>query len=318
MKNKKQSRKKRARRAEQQLEQALRRQNLNAKKTADVQPAARSSATAHPLVLQPVALASGATAGAASWGGFRLPLFSKPAPAAPAALVRPKPRKNLLMQLPAARRRSAALLWWSLPVVAIGGWYYPYLGFLMLLCMIAPFVVGLVRGRYWCGWMCPRGAFFDYIMGRFSRNKSAPAWLRSKPFRIGMMIFLMGMMGTQITLAWPDPVAIGRVFIMLLSVTTVVGIVLAMLYKPRTWCSFCPMGTLTSWVSRGKRPLTVASACRNCSACAKVCPMDLTPQRPDHTHADCIKCTRCVELCPWKSLSFEQQQPQTAEQSLAA
>lgn len=186
----------------------------------------------------------------------------------------------------------------------IGGWFYPYLGFAMIFCMLAPVVVSAVRGRYWCGWVCPRGSFFDYVMGRFSRNKPAPTWLRSRYFRIGMLIFLMTMMTVQIGRAWPDPQAIGRVFIMLLTVTTVVGIGLALAYKPRTWCSFCPIGTMSSWLAHGKQSLVVSNTCRNCSACAKLCPMGLNPQQVDGSHADCIKCAICVTRCPSQALTF--------------
>ncbi len=220
--------------------------------------------------------------------------------------------KATKLMLP-ARRRSAAIIWWSLPIVAIGGWFYPYLGFLMLLCMAAPVVIGAIRGRFWCGWVCPRGSFFDYVMSRFSRNKPAPKWLRSKAFRRGVLIFLMSMMTVQLTLAWPNPQAIGRVFIMLLTVTTLVGIGLAVAYKPRTWCTFCPMGTMASWVSRGKRPLNInPSACTSCSACSKLCPMYLNPSQPDPSHAACIKCEQCVARCPRKALSFDAQPDQAA------
>ncbi len=218
--------------------------------------------------------------------------------------AQPARRRNAMCFLPPARRRGAALLWWGLPLFAIGGWFYPYLGFVMIFCMLAPVVVSTVRGRYWCGWVCPRGSFFDYVMGRFSRNKPAPQWLRSRNFRIGMLIFLMTMMAVQISNAWPDPQAIGRVFILLLTVTTVAGIGLALAYKPRTWCSFCPMGTMSSWFAHGKQALVVSDACRNCSACATLCPMGLTPQQVDSTHADCIKCTICVTRCPPKALTF--------------
>ncbi len=213
-------------------------------------------------------------------------------------------RSPIHLMLP-TRRRSAGLLWWFLPIVAIAGWFYPYLGFLMLICMMAPLIVATFRGRYWCGWMCPRGAFLDYIMARFSRNKPAPAWLRSTSFRVGALIFLMSAMSFQLVHAWPNPQAIGRVFITLLTVTTVVGIGLAIAYKPRTWCGFCPMGTLSSWISLGKKPLTVASSCRDCSACAKLCPMTLTPHKQDtQSRANCIKCAQCVTRCPQKALAF--------------
>jgi polyferredoxin len=223
---------------------------------------------------------------------------------------KPTRRRSAIHFLLPARRRSAAVIWWFLPIVMLGGWFFPYLGLLMLGCMVGSFAFAKYIGRYWCGWMCPRGSFFDYIIGRFSRNKTAPAWMHSTTFRIGALIFLMGMMSVQLTLAWPDPQAIGRVFIMLLTVTTVVGIGLGLTYKPRSWCSFCPMGTMAGWSAQGnKRTVTVdANMCNNCSACAKVCPMDLSPQKGEQLHTSCITCEQCVTRCPKKALSFKSAQ----------
>jgi polyferredoxin len=154
--------------------------------------------------------------------------------------------------------------------------------------------------------MCPRGSFFDYVMGRLGRQRAAPSWMQSTAFRVGALVFLMAMMTVQLVLAWPDPQAIGRVFILLLTVTTVVGIGLALVYKPRTWCTVCPMGTMAGWAAKGnKRTLQVdAAACTSCSACAKLCPMGLTPQQPDQAHASCITCEICVSRCPRKALSL--------------
>jgi polyferredoxin len=220
---------------------------------------------------------------------------------------KPARRRSATDFLVPARRRSAAWIWWLLPAVMISGWFFPYLGLLMLICMVASFAFAHKVGRYWCGWMCPRGSFFDYIMGRVSRNRSAPAWMRSTGFRVGALVFLMGLMTMQLTFAWPDPQAIGRVFILLLTVTTVVGIGLALAYKPRTWCSVCPMGTMASWAAKShKRALRVdAQACSSCAACAKLCPMELTPQQPEQPNASsCITCEICVSRCPRKALSF--------------
>jgi len=225
-----------------------------------------------------------------------------------AALTAQKRKKPVIMPLSPARKRGAALLWWLLPVVMFGGWFYPYLGYLLLICMVGPLIVASMKGRYWCGWICPRGSFLDYIMARFSRNKPVPAWLKSNPFRIGMIIFLMGMLGTQSYLVWPNLEAIGFVFIKILTITTVVAIVGALLYRPRTWCTFCPVGTMSSWLSHGKKPLTVSNACKGCSACAKVCPMDIEPHKASHAHADCLKCERCIDRCPPKALSFAKNQ----------
>jgi ferredoxin-type protein NapH len=210
--------------------------------------------------------------------------------------------------IPTARLRSAALLWWLLPAFLVVGWFYPIIGLFLLVCMAAPVAVATVQGRSWCGWACPRGSFFDYIMERFSRNKPAPAWLRRKPFRLGVLTFMMTMVAIQVTLAWPNFEAIGRFFITMLAITTVVGIGLALAYRPRTWCTICPSGTMASWFARGKKPLNVNSACKSCSICAKVCPMDLTPHEADPSHADCIKCERCIQRCPPKALAFGTEQ----------
>ena len=201
-------------------------------------------------------------------------------------------------------RNSAMYLWWFVPIVAIGGWFFPYLGLFVIACMFAPVLVAIKRGRHWCGWLCPRGALFDGVMSRISPKRKIPAVMRSKGFRLGAMLVLMGMMVVQLILAWPDPAAMSRVFVLLLGVTTLAGIILSLVYRPRTWCSFCPMGTMANWLSHGKRPLSISESCRNCNACARVCPMSLTPQTVDATHADCLKCNRCVEKCPHQSISF--------------
>ena len=41
-----------------------------------------------------------------------------------------------------------------------------------------------------------------------------------------------------------DAKYIGLVFWQMCMVTSFIGVVLAVMYKPRTWCAFCPMGTI--------------------------------------------------------------------------
>jgi polyferredoxin len=108
----------------------------------------------------------------------------------------------------------------------------------------------------------------------------------------------------------------GRVFWNIILMTTVVGVVLSFIYAPRTWCSFCPMGTLSSWVAPKHVPLPrvftricVDSSCEmKCKMCARVCPMQLTPYESrangvGYLHADCLKCEKCVKACPTKVIS---------------
>ncbi len=102
-----------------------------------------------------------------------------------------------------------------------------------------------------------------------------PRWLRGAVVRAGVIIFLMSMLTYQILRLWPDPYAIGRFFVVLLTVTTVVGAFMALVLHQRAWCSICPIGSLSSWVGRNRYQLTMdKTPCIDCGLCAKTCPIN--------------------------------------------
>ncbi len=118
----------------------------------------------------------------------------------------------------------------------------------------------------------------------FSRCRATPAWMPSKWFRYGFLIFFLAMFGNilyqtwkvyggatlnqAVTLfwtfrvpwdwaytagsspAWAAQYAFGFYSLMLTS--ALLGLILMALYRPRTWCSFCPMGTMTQLICRLK------------------------------------------------------------------
>ena len=51
-------------------------------------------------------------------------------------------------------------------IILMGGWYYPLLGYFMPLCMFLGIGMGILKGRKWCNWLCPRGSFFDALIKR--------------------------------------------------------------------------------------------------------------------------------------------------------
>lgn len=204
-------------------------------------------------------------------------------------------------------------LYWILLVYLVVGYFYPVIGFLAVICMIAPVAFAVSRGRWWCGNACPRGSFYDRVLSKYSPHKPIPEFVRTKEFRIFMVMFIFTMFGVQMYRAWGDWAAMGRVFWIIILITTIVGVGLSFVYAPRTWCSFCPMGTLSSWVTprRDKFPeryrrIFVGELCTTkCKLCSAVCPMQLKPygSRNNITgfiHPDCIKCERCVDGCPLK------------------
>lgn len=207
--------------------------------------------------------------------------------------------------------RKCYSLYWILLIYLLAGYFYPVIGFLALICMVAPVAFAVRRGRWWCGNGCPRGNFYDRVLSKYSPHRPIPRFVRTRGFRIFMVMFIFTMFGVQMYRAWGDWDAMGRVFWTIILITTIVGITLSFIYAPRTWCSFCPMGTLSSWVTprRGKLPqgyrrIIVGERCTTrCKLCSAVCPMQLKPyeSRGDADgllHPDCIKCGRCTGGCP--------------------
>jgi polyferredoxin len=195
-------------------------------------------------------------------------------------------------------------------ILLAAGWYLPLIGYFIPLCMVAGVGMATVRGRQWCNWYCPRGSFADTYLKLISPGKKIPALLRTTAFRLGVLAFLMLMLTIQIVRLWPDGFAIGGFFIVLLTVTTIIGIILSIVYHQRSWCSICPIGSLSSWVGKNKHQLKIDSeSCIRCKACAKTCPMGLAPVEMKESvemcyKGDCLKCGLCIATCPKDALSF--------------
>jgi ferredoxin-type protein NapH len=192
-------------------------------------------------------------------------------------------------------------------IVSIGGLWYPALGYFILLIFAAIFLISPFRGRWFCGNLCPRGSFVDFWVDKISRKKKIPGTLRSLRVRLPIFFLLMGFMGYRITgiLGNLDTFEkIGMVFVTMCLVTTAVAVLLGIYLSPRTWCSFCPMGTVQRLIGGNKYPLKLAKErCINCSKCDKACPMQLKIREND-IKPDCIKCGRCVSACPRYALHF--------------
>jgi ferredoxin-type protein NapH len=180
-----------------------------------------------------------------------------------------------------------------------------------IVCMIAPIVVSLFKGRFWCGNLCPRGSFYDHVVSKFSSNKKVPKFLKSNLFRAVMVIFMISMFSLGIYKNWGDFYGIGMVFYRIIVVTTVIGIVLSLFYNHRTWCHFCPMGTIASVISRfrkSKKVLQISSACVSCKLCERKCPLGIVPYDYKGNilgHPDCIQCGKCVNVCPKKAIGYD-------------
>ncbi|MPM32010.1 hypothetical protein SDC9_78568 [bioreactor metagenome] len=193
-----------------------------------------------------------------------------------------------------AKRWSDYLWIWS-GVYLILGFFNILAAWLGLLCFVIPLAVSAAGGgKSYCNQYCGRGQLFTLLGGRWklSRNHPLPAVLRGKAFRYGFLAFFLIMFGNMlfstylvfegarelgqaVTLLWTlrvpwhwaYPVAVtpwvaqfsfGFYSVMLTS--TLLGFVSMLLFKPRAWCVYCPMGTMTQLICRAKAGDTLPPA----------------------------------------------------------
>jgi len=239
-------------------------------------------------------------------------------PAVKALPLDRKERRAQAIRAQKTRRLKQVILGTAFLVLLGAGWLYPLVGYFIPVCMLLGIGLAAFKGRNWCDWLCPRGSFEDSLLARISPQRPIPRVFRTLPMRLGVIALLMGMLTFQIIRLWPDPWAIGGFFVLLLSITTAVGVGLGLIFHQRTWCYVCPIGTMSNWVGKNRRPLLLdPERCMECQLCARTCPMQLAPvalkEQGFMPHrGDCLKCSLCVGNCPSGALTFLPPQKQAA------
>ncbi|MDH5298500.1 MAG: 4Fe-4S binding protein [Desulfobulbaceae bacterium] len=220
--------------------------------------------------------------------------------------------KNTISASGKKRRSRQWILLWLVPITISLGWKYPLIGYTVPLVMLAGMIGSFYRGRYVCGNLCPRGGFLERILAPMSRNRRIPEFVRSASFRGTAFVLLMGFMLYR-GLQQPTSLAHwGYVFWTMCVVTTVVAVLLAILIHPRTWCSFCPMGTMQNVIGGTKGQLLIeADLCKGCKLCEKSCSFTLAivanKEKGYLPERDCLKCSECINVCPTKALHWPEE-----------
>ncbi len=195
---------------------------------------------------------------------------------------------------------------WGLGLIMVTvlalGWRFPILGFIVPAAMAAGIGGGVLRGRWVCGNLCPRGSFLDSWFGLVASNRSLPAMLRNTRLRWAVVAVLMSFMAYRLAQnpgAWQHW---GRVFWQMCMVTTLAALALGLRYSARSWCAVCPVGTMAGTLGAGKYQLQVDASCKACGICEQACPMQLSiasyRQGGVQQEQDCIKCSACHSVCP--------------------
>lgn len=220
--------------------------------------------------------------------------------------------------------------WIVTVLIAIGGLWEPKLGLAVLFIMAGLIATAFVNGRYWCGNICPHGSLFDKIILPISANKKIPKIFKSKSFIVGFFLFFMFNFIRKIVNvsqywgSYDFLDKLGSLFSNTYLMVLIVGGALAIFLNSRTWCQFCPMGTMQKLshslgkklgitkITEKKITISDKDKCLKCGKCAKVCPFQLEPYKEfsdknQFDNIDCIKCNTCVANCPVKVLSLEKE-----------
>ena len=193
-------------------------------------------------------------------------------------------------------------LWIVTPIYLGLGFFNIAFAWLGLIFFCLPLFISIFGGgKLYCNRCCDRGQFLG-LLGKklkLSRNRPTPRWTRSKWFRYGFLIFFFAMFFQMLWVTylvgsgaanlqefvklfwtfqvpwnwayhgglapWVAQFAFGFYSLMLTS--TLIGIIVMVIFQPRTWCVFCPMGTMTQLICKlrthGQKP--------PCDACSASC-----------------------------------------------
>ena len=199
-------------------------------------------------------------------------------------------------------------------------------GFASIASMVVLWLVAtIVLGRGFCSWGCFYGGWDD----GFSRLRKKPVvrkisdiwkWM---PFAVLLMVSLSAALTLVPTYCdWICPFKAVTEFEQVTSVETAakagvflslfVGLVVVMpvLTKKRTQCSFlCPLGAVSS-LSNKVTPFTVKvdkKLCNNCFKCVGVCPLFALSEegiKEGKVSVFCSKCGKCVDACSKNAIHF--------------
>lgn len=179
-------------------------------------------------------------------------------------------------------------LWiWTIVYFSLG-FFNIIFAWLGMIDFLVPLYIAVFRGnKAFCNRYCGRGQLLALLGGNMkcSRQKATPKWLSSKWFRYGFLLFFLTMFANMIFQTWlvgsgaeslreviklfwtfkvpwgwaysagmvPEWIAqFSFGFYSLMLTSTLIGLIVMVLYKPRTWCTFCPMGTMTQSVCKLK------------------------------------------------------------------
>ena len=201
---------------------------------------------------------------------------------------------------------------------------YYVTGFLLLL--------GVLLGRFICGFLCPFG-WFQELLHKIPTRKLSTKRLKPLTYiKYAVLLLAVVLLPALIKndVGMGDPFfckylcpqgvlegaiplaavnsgirsALGTLFSWKLGILITVIVLSVLFYRP--FCKWlCPLGAFYALMNRvslfGMK--VDKHKCVSCGKCAKACKMDVdVTKNPDHT--ECIRCGMCIRACPTRAVSF--------------
>ncbi len=178
-------------------------------------------------------------------------------------------------------------LWIASVIYLTLGFFNILFAWIGMLCFCIPLLFAIIgSNKAYCNYYCGRGQLFEILGSKLnlSKKRKTPGWMKHKIFRYLFLLFFLTMFiimiwntylvaanaksfSQVVTLFWTINLpwhwafhneirgfvaqfSFGFYSVMLTS--TLLGLITMILYKPRSWCVYCPMGTMTQLICKTK------------------------------------------------------------------
>ena len=153
-------------------------------------------------------------------------------------------------------------LWILSAAYLILGFFNILFAWLGLLCFFIPLIISITRGtKGYCNRYCGRGQLFSLLGGRFIMFFQM-LWNTYLVFAGAQDLRQVVTLLWTFKLPWnwayhgtllhPGVAQFAFGFYSVMLTSTVLGLITMVLFKPRSWCVYCPMGTMTQLICKVK------------------------------------------------------------------